>query len=72
LARTTIAYSDGRYLVLEKEIENAFAKPEVTPEGPGHSLSCWIYLASSAVATLGWFWFLARIGLWLFQIVWGF
>jgi hypothetical protein len=37
-----------------------------------YGLACWIYLAASAVATLGWFWFLASITLSLVQTMWGF
>ena len=37
-----------------------------------YDLRCRIYLAASAVATLGWIWFLARIALGLLLTMWGF
>ena len=47
------------------------AEPAPLSKGK-HDLRCWIYLAASAVATLGWIWFLARIALGLLQTMWGF
>lgn len=68
------------------EVERiAFAKSELFAQGrPLQSAEpaplykgkydprCWIYLAANAVVTLGWIWFLARIGLGLVQTMWGF
>ncbi len=67
-------------ITYEKFERGAFAKTEVIDRdtslpsaGMGqYGLACWIYLAASAVATLGWIWFLARISLQLLRIAWGF
>jgi hypothetical protein len=67
------------------EVERvAFAKPELFVQGSSlqpakpaplfktnYRLACWIYLTASAVATLGWLLFLARMALRLVQIAWG-
>jgi hypothetical protein len=47
------------------------AEPAVLSKGK-YSFACWIYLAGSVVATLGWLWFLARIALRLALMMWGF
>jgi len=47
------------------------AEPAPLSKGK-YDLRCWIYLAASAVATLGWIWFLARNALGLLQTMWGF
>jgi hypothetical protein len=34
---------------------------------PKYGLACWIYLAASTIATLGWLWFLAETALWVWR-----
>ena len=47
------------------------AEPAALSKGK-YDLRCWIYLATSAVATLGWSCFIARIAIGLLQTMWGF
>jgi hypothetical protein len=73
------------YGEVDGEVERiAFAKWELFAQGTLQSaepaslskgkydLRCWIYLAASAAATLGWIWFLARVALGLLLTMWGF
>ena len=80
---TTYGEVDGE---VDGEVERiAFAKWELFAQGTPlqsaepaclskgkYDLRCWIYLAASAAATLGWIWFLARVALGLLLTMWGF
>jgi hypothetical protein len=53
--------------------DTPFQPAETAPLSKGkHRLACGIYLITSAVATFGWVWLLARITLRLIQSVAGF
>jgi len=64
-----LAYDEAERLAIPSPETTADISVQATTTGSRYNRACWIYLASSAIATVGWIWFLASSAFWLFRLL---